>query len=124
MALGLIAILLGGCGSAAKQPAGAVLAGSPRPSRGVIDDPRDSHLSCLKDAGLDAQKVGLTGLQFSPPRGAAVDFLPTPGAAQQAAISGQAQAAEVIGAALVYPNSATDGDLQKIEDCLAVGVKG
>ena len=74
---------------------------------------------------LPAVKVGQTSLQIGvPPDGPSVQFLPTPGAAQQAQISGQVQAAEVIGSALLYPNQSSDGELKMVEDCLAIGVSG
>jgi hypothetical protein len=58
------------------------------------------------------------------PSGPTVQFMPTPGAAQEAQISGQVESAEVIGSALLYPNQAPDGLLQKVESCVAKGVKG
>ena len=74
---------------------------------------------------LDDTKVGTTGLQIeTKPIGPTVTFEPTPGAAQESQISGRAQAAEVIGSALVYPNQASDELLQKVEGCVAKGVSG
>ena len=58
------------------------------------------------------------------PTGPTVIFLPTPGAAQAAQIDGQAQGAEVIGSALLYPNQAPDKLLSKVETCVAKGVPG
>jgi hypothetical protein len=51
-------------------------------------------------------------------------FTPTPGAAQRDQIVGGAQAAEVIGSALVYPNQGSGPVLSVIEACLAHGVQG
>ena len=51
-------------------------------------------------------------------------FQPTPGAAQGEQIDGQAQGAEVIGTALLYPNQAPDELLSKVETCVAKGVPG
>ena len=56
--------------------------------------------------------------------GPQIEFLPTSGAAQYVAIQGQAQGAEVIGAALLYPNQASGSELHVIENCTALGVKG
>ena len=39
-------------------------------------------------------------------------------------IQDQEQSAEVIGSALLYPDSGSDGLLQKVEDCVAEGVQG
>jgi hypothetical protein len=118
-AVGLVAAVLGGCSSAVKPPQG----------RGKVDDPRTysahNYLRCLLSHHLPAQKVGRVGLQIGPaPSGPTVEFLPTPGAAQAAQIEGSPayQGAEVIGAALLYPNQASDHELSVIETCLAAGV--
>jgi hypothetical protein len=58
------------------------------------------------------------------PYGPTVYFEPTPGIAQGLQIDGKAQAAEVIGAALLYPNLASDALLTKVENCVAEGVSG
>lgn len=112
------AVGLCACGSAVKPPQG----------RGQIDDPRTNnpnHVACLRQHGLPVQEVGATGLQIGPlPAGPTVRFTPTPGAAQAMQISGQAQAAEVIGSALLYPHQASDSELSAIEACLSNGVTG
>jgi len=124
-ACGLAALVLAGCGSSAKPEAGALGTPPPPYGRGKIDDPSTTHVTCIRSAGLSVVKVGQTGVQVgSPPAGPTIQFLPTPGAAQQAQISGQVQGAEVIGSALLYPNQTSDGELKKVEDCLAVGVQG
>ena len=58
------------------------------------------------------------------PSGPTVSFEPTPGDAQGVQIQGEAQGAEVIGSALVYPNQASDNLLTVVEDCVAKGVSG
>ena len=124
-ACGLAAVVLAGCGSSVKPEAGTVGTAPPPYGRGKIDDPRSTHVTCIRSAGLHVVKVGQTGVQVgSPPAGSTIQFLPTPGAAQQAQISGQVPGAEVIGSALLYPNQSSDGELTKVEDCLAVGVQG
>jgi hypothetical protein len=114
---GLAALALSACGTSTTAP-----------NRGRIDDPRTSqsnHLKCMLAAHLPVVKVGRTDLQVGPaPTGPTVHFAPTPGLAQGLQINGQAQGAEVIGSALLYPNQATDNELSKIETCLAQGVKG
>ena len=118
-ALGAVAVLLCGCSSVVKPPQG----------RGHVLDPRTAAYSnyyrCLVANHLPAQKVGRVDIQIgSPPTGPTIAFLPTPSAAQAAQIEGsrQYQGAEVIGAALVYPNRATDSELMLIESCLSKGV--
>ena len=67
----------------------------------------------------------LPGMQIgTAPSGPTVAFEPTPGDAQGVQIHAQAQGAEVIGSALLYPNQASDALLQKVEDCVAQGVSG
>ena len=118
-AVGVAAVLLCGCSSVVKPPQG----------RGQVDDPRtypgSNYLPCLLAHHLPAQKVGQVELQIGPaPSGPTVHFLPTPSAAQAAQIEGSPayQGAEVIGAALLYPNQASDRELSQIEACLASGV--
>lgn len=118
----VIAIALGGCGTITVKPATG--------SRGKVDDPRTNqpnHVRCLQNQHLQVQKVGQTGLQIgSPPAGPKVLFAPTPGMAQGYQISGNRayQGAEVIGSALLFPNQASESELNKIENCLAQGVSG
>jgi hypothetical protein len=118
--LAVAAIALAACGGAVtvKPPAG----------RGKVDDPRtakNNHVACIRAQHLAVQEVGLTQLQIgAPPSGPQVVFEPSAGAAQAMQIKGQAQGAEVIGSALLYPDQAPDAVLAKIEACLAKGVTG
>ena len=117
----LSALAASACGSAVKPATG---------SRGKIDDPRTARanrIQCLTDKHFAVQKVGLNELLIGPqPAGPRVVFDATEGAAQGVQISGlrQQQGAEVIGAALLFPDQATDKQLGAIENCLAKGVKG
>jgi len=123
LATGLAAISLTACGTAAKPQAGTLKADTK--SHKGVDDPRKKHLACLQQERIAVTKVGTTGLQIeTKPIGPTVTFEPTPGAAQESQISGRAQAAEVIGSALVYPNQASDELLHKVEECVAKGVSG
>jgi hypothetical protein len=91
----------------------------------VIDDPRTKHMKCLQQHHLPVARFGTTGMQIGPPpAGPTVTFEPTPGAAQEQQIKGEAQGAMVIGSALLYPNQASDKELNVVEDCLALGVTG
>ena len=79
----------------------------------------------MTDDHLAATEVGQTDIQIGTgPSVATVTFTPTPGAAQALQINGQARGAEVIGSALLYPNHAPEDELQLIENCLAIEVKG
>jgi hypothetical protein len=118
-ALTAAAVGVSACGATVKSAQGG---------RGRVDDPRttkNNRVTCLRQAHLPVQEVGHTGLQIGPlPQGPTVVFAPTPGSAQAQQIQGQEQGAEAIGSALLYPNRAPDGELKKIEDCLAKGVSG
>ena len=118
-ALGVAAVLLGGCSSVVKPPQG----------RGKVEDPRtaaySNYYQCLVNHHLPAQKVGNVGIQVgAAPGSPTIQFLPTPSAAQAAQIEGQAQyqPAEVIGTALLYPRSGSDDELSQIESCLTAKV--
>jgi hypothetical protein len=118
LACGLAAVVLAGCATTVKTPQG----------RGKVDNPRTNnpdYLKCIRDHGFQAVEVGATTIQVGqPPAGPTVRFLPTPGSATAAQIYGQAQGAEVIGAALLYPNQAQSRELGAIEVCLNQKVKG
>jgi hypothetical protein len=122
---GLVAVAVSGCGSSAKPEAGSSVTLSKPSARGRIDDPRLAHLKCLEQHHIPAVLVAKTDIQVgSPQSGPLVVFTPTPGSAQYAQISAQEKGAEVIGAALLYPRSAPDGELKTIEACVAQGVTG
>ncbi len=113
----LAAISLAACGSITKPPEG----------RGHVDDPRLSagRFQCMVAHELPAVEVGTTGIQVGQlPAGPTIQFMATPGAATAAQIEDQEQGAEVIGAALLYPNQGSDGEVKVIENCLAQGVSG
>jgi len=123
LAAGLAAVSLAACASSAKPQAGSVKAIATN-HKGV-DDPRKKHIQCLQQDHVPVTRVGSTGLKIGTrPDGPTVQFEPTPGIAQGLAIDGQAQAAEVIGSALVYPHQASDQLLALVETCVAKGVTG
>lgn len=119
----LASISLSACGIAAKPEVGSP--GAQVNSRKGIDDPRTAHADCLKADNIPFTEWGRNWMQIgTKPSGPTVEFAPTPGAAQEDQISGQVESAEVIGAALLYPNQASDSLLQKVETCVAKGVTG
>jgi hypothetical protein len=119
----LAALSLAACGASPKPQAGTLKA--VQTSRKSIDDPRKKHILCLQQDHIAVVRVGTTAMQIGTrPYGPTVYFEPTPGAAQEMQIDGQAQGAEVIGSALLYPNQASDQLLQQVEDCVALGVSG
>ncbi len=124
-ACALVALGLAACGTASKPLAGSIHTSVPAVGRAKVDDPRATHIKCLRKHGLTAREVGQTGIQIgTSPGGPTVEFVPTPGAAQDAQISGQVQSAEVIGSALLYPHQAPANELTTVENCVAQGVSG
>jgi hypothetical protein len=126
---GLMALLLGACGIQAKPVAGT------NPQRvksfyGSVDDPRTTHIACLRGAGLALREYATAGTRLpaiqvgTVPAGPTIIFYPTPGIAQGLQLMGQEQGAEVIGSALLYPNQASDSELSIVEKCVASGVSG
>jgi len=119
----LAAASLSACGVTAKPEAGTLKASTV--SHKAIDDPRQKHIVCLRQDHIPVVLIGSTAMQIeSKPYGPTVYFEPTPGAAQYAQIDGQAQGAEIIGSALLYPNQASDQLLSKVEACVKLGVTG
>ena len=122
----LVAMSLSACGVAAKPEAGS--AGAAAISKKQAFNPAIKHFVCLRQEHIAAHlktQGGLPTIQVrTRPSGPTVEFLATPGAAQDQQIKGLAQGAEVIGAALLYPNRASDALLKKVETCVANGVTG
>jgi hypothetical protein len=124
LACALCAFLLTACGTAKKPEAGTIAPTATTAGYAKLDDPRVKHVKCLEQHHVPVREVGGTQLQIDAPGRPAVQFEPTPGAAQAAQFTGQVTGAEVIGSALLYPNQASDKLLQVVEDCMALGVKG
>jgi hypothetical protein len=130
VAIGLSALSLSACGTTSKPEAGTPAAKVK--SQQGLDDPRTTHIDCLKQEGLPVRREQivvagktLKGFQVGTGPGApTVGFEATPGTAQGVQIQGESQGAEVIGSALLYPNQASDALLSKVEGCVAQGVKG
>jgi hypothetical protein len=125
-ACALAAVSLSGCGVASKPEAGSAQAVTT--SKHQLADPRTKHIRCLK-ADHIGYHLFMTGKEPSiqvgtKPTGPTIVFAATPGAAQNVQITGQSQGAAVIGAALVYPNSASDALMDKVDICMARGVSG
>ena len=126
---GLVAVGLSACASTSKPPPAPGRPGAASTGladvHGRIDDPRLRHYACLVGDHLPVSEPGPTQIQVGAPGvGPLLRFLATPGMAQSAQIAGQSQPAEVIGSALLYPNRASDSELQTVEACAAIGVKG
>lgn len=130
MTVGLMALLLSACGISAKPQAGTAHIKRSKNFYGRVDDPRKLAVKCLKadkyryiqyytrSQHLPALQVGTL------PNGPTVVFEPTPGIAQGLQIQGYAQAAEIVGSALVYPNRTSDKKMFAVKACIAIGVAG
>jgi hypothetical protein len=129
-AIVLSALSLSACGISSKPEAGtrnAIINGH----KG-LDDARAKHTACLKQEHVAFHLEQLTvagkvepSIQVdAPPAGPTISFEATPGAAQALQIQAEAQGAEIIGSALVYPNQASDSLMTVVENCMAKGVSG
>ncbi len=128
----LMAVLISGCGIAAKPQAGSPHLLTSPSFYGVYDNQRAAREACLtahhipfvsfetKDRVhgtpqlLQAIKVG--------PGGASIIFYPDAGIAEGQIIMGKGLGAELIGSALLYPNNTTGLTLTEVENCTAIGV--
>ncbi len=118
-----LALLVSACGTSAKPEAGSLNATRIVP-RG-IDDPRKTHIQCLRAEHIPVTRFSHVWFQVGTrPSGPTVQFAATPGAAQNLQITAQETGAYVIGAALVYPNQASDRLLKKVDACVSKGVTG
>lgn len=110
------ALALSGCASVDKPPGGRGHAANPATAG-------PNYLACLRSNHLAVSQPAKGRLQIGRlPEGATVVFEPTAGVAEGQQIEGKAQGAEVIGAALLYPNHAAGAQLTVIENCLGQGV--
>jgi hypothetical protein len=122
------ALSLSACGVASKPEAGSARAAAV--SHDQLNDPRTKHVMCLRADHIGYRELTLTPHRYpsiqvgTRPTGPTIEFLATAGAAQNAQIQGRAQGAEVIGAALVYPNQAASSLMAAVETCMAKGVSG
>jgi hypothetical protein len=129
-AMVLTALSLSACGISSKPEAGTPKAIA-NGHKG-LDDARAKHTACLEQAHIpfhDEQRTvagkSLPSFQVgTAPAGPTVSFEPTPGDAQGLQIQGEAQGAEIIGSAVVYPNQASDKVMSVVESCVAKGVSG
>jgi len=129
MACGLTAVLLTACGIKAKPVAGSAHVDRAPGNHAVVDDPRPRHLKCLRRHGYKVREyrtaAGKPAMQVGTlPAGPTIVFESTDGIAQGLQIQGDAQAAEVIGPALLYPHLASAHEAYVVETCVAIGVSG
>jgi hypothetical protein len=137
LACALAAVSLCACGIATKPLAGTLNLNSKPGTNARRDDPRTIHLPCLRQYHLRFREytasrdvngipIDLPSIQIGkPPIGPTVVFYPTPGLAQGVQIAGDAQNAEVIGAALIYVSpEAPDKLLTEVENCVGIQVTG
>lgn len=129
LACGLVALAVSACGISAKPVAGTPGISRAPGNHAQVSDPRTKHVKCLKADRLPVRLFKASGARpaiqvGTAPSGPTVIFEPTQQAATGVQIVGQAQGAEVIGTALVYPNQASDSVMQRVEKCMSIGVSG
>jgi hypothetical protein len=129
---GLMTVLLSACGIAAKPQAGTADISKSHDTYSLVDQPWTLQAKCLKADHVKFRKY-LTAGQKLPaiqvgklPTGPTLVFYSTAGIAQGFQVTGKTigLGAEAIGAALVYPNQATNKLLTKVEICAGAGVSG
>lgn len=105
----VLALAAAGCGSGGNSPAEG-----PNPN-----DKRAVALTCIREEqGLQARFAGEKSIQVNGIGGPRVEFFVTSGEAEGKQFQGGAQAAEHIGAALLFVNQASEEQLMKVETCL------
>ena len=130
MACGLAAVLLAACGIKAKPVAGSPHVDRAPGNHAYVDDPRPHHVKCLRKHHFRVREYRtvagrLPAIQIGTlPAGPTIVFESTDGIAQGMQIQGDAQAAEVIGPALLYPHLASIHEATVVENCIALGVTG
>lgn len=131
----LVALLVSACGIAAKPTVGSPSLNHEQTGfYGRIDTPRVHRYACMKK---DLKKLGVAARAYKTPKqhfpavqvgtlpnGPTVIFYPTPGMADGQQIMDKEQGAEIIGAALVYPNQGSARVLSIVETCAAIDVSG
>ena len=122
------ALSLSACGVAAKPQAGSAQAKAKSAREVKSSDPRTKHVKCLVKEHIPYHKLTIDGYPSiqvgTRPTGPTIEFLATPRAAQDQAIKGLAQGAEVISAALVYPFDTPNRLMMKVEKCMTAGATG
>lgn len=130
--VGLMAVLLSACGISAKPQAGTADIAKSHDTFSLVDEPWTLQVKCLRSDHVKFREY-LTAGQKLPaiqigtlPIGPTVVFYSTAGIAQGFQVTGKntGLGAEVIGAALLYPNQANNTLLTKVETCTATGVTG
>jgi hypothetical protein len=82
-------------------------------------DKRGAAFGCITgEKGIDARLEGEQAIQVDGDDGPRVEFFVSSGEAEAREVEGEAQAAEQIGAALLFVRRASDEELEPIEDCL------
>lgn len=122
----LLALIVAGCGSAAKPMAGTQHLSAHPGFFGSAKSLRTPRIRCLEQhhlpvvlyrtpQQLPAIRVG------SGPSAPTMVFEPTAGYAEGLKISGRAQGAELIGPVLLYPNGVSLKEAKTVEKCAATG---
>jgi hypothetical protein len=128
----VMAVLISGCGIAAKPVSGSPHILSSPGFHGIYDDQRPTRAACLTRHHIphteyltrfkihgtptDLQAIKVT------PGGATIIFYPDANVAEGVEIMGGGLGAELIGSALLYPNNTTGKVLTEVENCTALGV--
>jgi hypothetical protein len=110
-------VVLAGCGSADPGPPSA--SNAPHPAAPQAFDPVPAMLGCLGARGIKAERTGAYGVVVEPAAaGMRIRFAPTPADADADQLRGQVEGAEVVQRIVFYPGSASDAQLDPVEQCV------
>jgi hypothetical protein len=120
------AIALSACGIQAKPEAGTANLDQQAGYHGAVSDPRGAAAACLTGQGLKISEYitrsDEPAIQVGTlPDGPTIIFQRSLEYTMGLVVSGQAVGAEAIGAALLYPNEASDTVLSAVEGCVSIG---
>jgi hypothetical protein len=122
----LAAVALSACGIQAKPEAGTPNLDKQPGYHGAVSDPRIAAAACLTGQGFHIReyftKSDQAAIQVGKlPTGPTIIFQRSLEYTMGLVVSGQAVGAEAIGAALLYPNGASDKVLSAVEGCTSIG---
>lgn len=127
LVLCVVAVLTAGCGASATPdpPQAGILGSSGHPENKAAAtrvrrpfDPVPALLRCLRQQGIHtARRIDEVVIIGPRAQGLRIRFEATGGVTETAQLEGRAEGAEVIGRALLYPGTAPDKILKRIEDC-------
>jgi hypothetical protein len=117
LALCAAAVALAGCGS--DNPAPPAADKAPHPAAPQAFNPVPAMLGCLGGRGVQAKQTDTYRITVEPASaGMRIRFAPTPADADADQLRGQVEGAEVVQRIVFYTGSASDAQLNPVEQCV------